>query len=169
MKNFLKVFVIIFAIVIVAAAGYLLWNLFFGKEEEPDESEDIVEEVIQRYREGNSKNNDVTEEGNAEEESSGETSTDSEEFEVVMFHNGTGPMCIDALEFFEKIEQPVTEYLTDDEDFTVKFNEYSADFDGKSEGVSDRFGYYPMIFVGDRAFSGFDEEIEKEIREILDI
>ena len=33
----------------------------------------------------------------------------------------------------------------------------------KSEGVSDDFSHYPIIFVGDKAYSGFNEEIKQKI------
>ena len=90
----------------------------------------------------------------------------SQDIEIVMFHNGTGPMCIEALDFFEKENIEITEYLTTDSNFTDKLSEYKQNFDS-SEGVSTSFSYYPMIFVGGRAFSGFDNEIGDEILEIL--
>jgi hypothetical protein len=85
--------------------------------------------------------------------------------EVIMFHNGTGPMCVQAEEFFAEHDIKYQQYLTKQENFKERLAEYQGEFDGASEGVSENFGYYPMIFVGDRAFSGFDEQIGKEILE----
>jgi hypothetical protein len=48
------------------------------------------------------------------------------------------------------------------EDFYTILESYKAKF-GKSEGVSENFGYYPLIFLGDRAYSGFNEEIKTAI------
>lgn len=83
--------------------------------------------------------------------------------QIVIFHNGTGPMCIEALDFFEKNELEYTEYLNTEADFQNRLSGYLEKFDGKSEGVSDSFSYYPIIFVGTSAFSGFDENVGLEI------
>ena len=85
---------------------------------------------------------------------------------VIMFHNDAGPMCVEALEFFEEHGIPVEEHLTTDEDFSFELDEYREEFNGVSEGVSNSFEYYPMIFIGGRAFSGFDSEVGQEILEL---
>jgi hypothetical protein len=95
-----------------------------------------------------------------------EEDTDTEESAVVMFHNGTGPMCLEAIDFFEENNIKYTEHLTTDSDFNTLLNEYKDKVDGVSEGVSTYFGYYPMIFIGDKAYSGFNEEIGAEILEV---
>jgi len=95
----------------------------------------------------------------------GESSVPVEEDKLVMFHNGKGPMCIEALEWIDTIDYPVEQHLTDESDFYDLLSSYKAD-SGFSEGVSDSFGYYPMIFVEGKAYSGFNEEISEEI-EIL--
>lgn len=92
---------------------------------------------------------------------------ESQQMEVIMFHNGTGPMCLDAIEFFESNDIKYTEHLTSDPDFSVQLEIYMAKFNGESEGFSGDFGYYPMIFAGDRAFSGFDDVVERDLMEIL--
>lgn len=33
----------------------------------------------------------------------------------------------------------------------------------QSEGVSESYKYFPIIFVGDRAFSGFDGQVREAI------
>ena len=85
---------------------------------------------------------------------------------VVVFHNGSGNMCLDLLAFFKEHNIEYEEHLTTDTDFISQLNSYKK---GKSEGVSDSYGYYPIIFINDRAFSGFNKEIEGEIKEILEI
>jgi len=85
---------------------------------------------------------------------------------LVMFHNGTGPMCLDALEFIEEIDYTVEEHLDTENDFWEELNELQ-DIYGSSEGVSTSFGYYPIIFIQDRAYSGFNDEIAQEILELI--
>jgi peptidoglycan/xylan/chitin deacetylase (PgdA/CDA1 family) len=85
---------------------------------------------------------------------------------VVVFHNGSGNMCLDMLAFFKEHKIQYEEHLTTDTDFISQLNSYKK---GESEGVSDSYGYYPIIFIGDRAFSGFNKEIEGKIKEILEI
>lgn len=93
-----------------------------------------------------------------ETEDSSDSSTVEEE-EPVMFHNGTGPMCLEAIQFFEENDMEYTEYLTTDDNFNEKLEEYKEEYGDTSEGVSDTYGYYPMIFYKDRSFSGFNDEI----------
>jgi len=51
--------------------------------------------------------------------------------------------------------------------FETQLNSYKGNV-SKSEGVSDSYDYYSIIFVAGRAFSGFNEEIGEEILEILE-
>ncbi len=87
--------------------------------------------------------------------------------EVVVFHNNTGPMCLEMINFFKENNIEYVEHLTTDTDFGTQLNAYKGNI-SKSEGVSDSYGYYPIIFVGGRAFSGFNEEIGEEILKILE-
>lgn len=87
---------------------------------------------------------------------------------IAVFHNNTGPMCIEMLNFFEEYGIEYEEHLTTDTDFGTQLNAYKMDI-SESEGVSDSFGYYPFIFVEDRAFSGFNDEIMEEIKTILNL
>jgi hypothetical protein len=98
-------------------------------------------------------------------ETSEETSesTEIEKDELVMFHNGSGPMCLDAIEFFEANDIEYTEYLTTDENFNDMLEEYKEEYGDTSEGVSETYGYYPMIFYKDKSFSGFNDEIGSAI------
>ena len=81
---------------------------------------------------------------------------------IIMFHNGRGPMCLDALEWIDSIDYPVEQYLDYEEGFRENLNDLIAEF-GQSEGVSNSFGYYPIIFIKDRAFSGFNDNIKNEL------
>jgi hypothetical protein len=87
--------------------------------------------------------------------------------ELVIFHNGTGPMCIEALAFFDSMDYEYIEYLNTDSDYSTKLGEYRRGFN-VSEGVSTSFGYYPIIFVGDRVFSGFNDDIKETIENIME-
>jgi hypothetical protein len=75
-------------------------------------------------------------------------------------------MCLDFLNFTETIDYKIEQHLNYEEDFYPIFNSYRNDFE-KSEGVSESFGYYPMIFVKGRVFSGFNEDIGEEIKNII--
>ncbi|MDD3474608.1 MAG: hypothetical protein PHP08_01740 [Candidatus Dojkabacteria bacterium] len=83
--------------------------------------------------------------------------------ELIIFHNGTGPMCIEALEFLEDNDIKYTQYLTTDEDFSEKLSQYKDLYNNESDGVSTSFGYYPIIFYMDKAFSGFNDDISSTI------
>jgi len=52
--------------------------------------------------------------------------------------------------------------LTSDPDFSQRLAAKEEKFT-QSEGVSDSFGFYPIIFIKNRAFSGFNEQIKNEI------
>jgi hypothetical protein len=95
-----------------------------------------------------------------------ESSQSDAQDKIVVFHNGQGPMCLDFLEFIKDTDYSVVQHLTTDEDFYSQLNTYKSRFT-KSEGVSEDFGYYPVIFINDKAYSGFSEEIKQEILEQL--
>ena len=87
---------------------------------------------------------------------------------IVMFHNGKGSMCLEAMEFLASIDYPNRQVLNTEADFTDQLGEMRQKFE-KSEGVAEDFSYYPIIFVGKKAFSGFDESIKVEIEKELGI
>ena len=91
-----------------------------------------------------------------------------EKDELTVFHNGQGPMCLEFLEFLDEYNLEYEEHLNTDTDFVSQLNAHKVD-NPKSEGISETYGYYPIIFVGGRAFSGFDQDIENGIKDILDI
>ena len=102
---------------------------------------------------------DITESAN--------TNTQTKDNGIVVFHNGTGIMCLEALSFLRTQGYEFTEYLNTDEDYSVKINEYKADFE-KSEGMSETFSYYPIIFIKGRAFSGFNQTVQKNIEDLME-
>ena len=81
---------------------------------------------------------------------------------IVVFHNGKGPMCLEFLEFIKTIDYKVEQHLVVDENYAETLISYQNKFT-KSEGVSESFGYYPIIFINDQVFSGFNELIKAEI------
>lgn len=81
---------------------------------------------------------------------------------VVVFHNGQGEMCLEFLEFIETIDYPLEEHLTTETGFYQTLESYKKNFDS-SEGYSTSFGYYPIIFIEDRAYSGFDSTTKQLI------
>jgi len=81
---------------------------------------------------------------------------------ILVFHNGKGEMCLEALEFFKTINYPIEEHLNTEQDFTDNLNGLRSSFE-ESEGVSKSFGYYPVIFIKNRAFSGFNDYVKEEI------
>ena len=69
--------------------------------------------------------------------------------------------------FFDSMDYEYTQYLNTDPEYSSKLREYKQGFN-VSEGESSSFGYYPIIFVGERAFSGFSEDIEDIIKNIME-
>jgi glutaredoxin len=85
---------------------------------------------------------------------------------VVIFHNSSGEMCLAALEFFDENNIYYVEHLNTDDDYADLLAQYK-EHSPTSEGSSTSFGYLPMIFIGDKAYSGFNEDIGEEILETL--
>lgn len=102
------------------------------------------------------------------EENNSTPQQEEEKFSVgnklMMFHNGTGPMCLEAIEFIKTIDYPIEQYLDTQEGFNKKLSSLQDEF-SSSEGIHPLFGYYPIIFIKDRVFSGFNENIKNEILE----
>ncbi len=99
-----------------------------------------------------------------------EVSTTASEYvgdRIVMYHNGTGSMCLDAIEFLETLDYESEQRLNTEGDFYNDLNALKSIY-GDSDGVSTSYGYFPIIFVKDRAFSGFNEEIKAEILELTE-
>lgn len=84
--------------------------------------------------------------------------------EIIMFHNDKGSMCREAKDFFQENKIEFKEILTTDENFSEQLNLYKKEYP-ETKGLSSSYGYYPFIFVGEEAYSGFNEEIKEEISE----
>ena len=85
-----------------------------------------------------------------------------EDLSLIMFHNGEGPMCIEAVDFLKTINYSSGQVLTTEPDFSQRLAARKEKFT-QSEGVSDSFGFYPIIFIKNRVFSGFNEQIKNQI------
>jgi glutaredoxin len=147
MKDSNKYLMIIGVVVLALVASITTYWVLNRDEEAIDTTTPVVE------------SNDV--ESSIEDENPDIRSIPS--YELVIFHNGTGPMCVEAIDFFQEKDIKYTEYLTTDENFDVKLSEYKSQFGGESEGVSTTFGYYPVIFINSKAYSGFNKDVEDEI------
>lgn len=89
------------------------------------------------------------------------------ESHMVIFENSSGSMCIALHEFLEEINYTDYEtHLVVDDNFLTLLQSYKSNFI-TSEGFSSDFSYYPIIFIENRAFSGFNLEVKEEIEEIL--
>lgn len=85
---------------------------------------------------------------------------------IVFFHNGRGPMCLDFLDFLATIEYPKEEHLVGEPGFWEAMDALTSEF-GQSEGVSESFGYYPIIFVKHKAYSGFNAWVGDQILALI--
>lgn len=81
---------------------------------------------------------------------------------IVMFHNALGPMCREAEAFVDGLDYPVEEHVMGERNFLALLERYRVQFEA-SEGVSDAFDYFPLIFVKGRAFSGFNDAVRAAI------
>lgn len=81
---------------------------------------------------------------------------------LVMFHNGEGPMCRDAAAFVDDLDYPVEVHLVGERNFLPMLESYRARH-AASEGVSERFELFPLIFIEGRAFSGFNSAVRAAI------
>jgi len=81
---------------------------------------------------------------------------------IIMFHNGKGPMCLEAVDFLDDLDYSVEQLLDNEEGFQQKLDDIKGSF-SESEGVSTSFGYFPIIFIKDKAYSGFNDEIKNKI------
>lgn len=83
---------------------------------------------------------------------------------MVVFHNGQGEMCLEFLDFIRTINYSFEEHLVSEENFYELFNSYKKNFNS-SEGFSNSFGYYPIVFINNKAYSGFNENVKENILE----
>jgi len=145
MNNKIIKFLIVIIIVLIIVIGFLLLFPYINNQEV--KKEDVLDtKPIEQIQ---------------------DTPTPKPSIKIIMFHNGTGPMCLDAIDFFVESSIQYQEYLDTEIDFQEKLAQYKENHMANSEGVSPSFSYYPIIFVGDRAFSGFNEDVRNEILIIL--
>ncbi len=88
-----------------------------------------------------------------------------------IFHNGTGPMCIEALDWLVEMqaERPdlvVEQHLTTDLNSLLLLGQLKAEY-GQSQGVSTTFGYLPLIFFRGQAFSGFNDDVKQSLAGLI--
>lgn len=91
---------------------------------------------------------------------------------LLIFHNGTGPMCIEALNWLAEIqaEEPdlvVEQHLTTDPASLALLGQLRLQY-GQSQGVSTTFGYLPFIFFRGEAFSGFSEGVKQSLTWLIE-
>lgn len=84
---------------------------------------------------------------------------------VIIFHNNTGSMCLEALDFLKENNIAYEEHLNTDSDFSAYFMKYREKH-LSTVGVSDNYEYYPIIFYKGKAFSGFNEEVRANLLDL---
>ena len=92
---------------------------------------------------------------------------------LAIFHNGSGPMCLEALAWLETMqaEHPdlvVEEYLTTNVANLATLSELKSQY-GQSQGLSTTFGYLPIIFFAGQAFSGFNEDVQTALGALIEV
>ena len=91
---------------------------------------------------------------------------------LLIFHNNTGPMCLDALDWLADVAETypaltVEEHLTYESGEAALLLEYEEPYAGVSQGFSTSFQYLPIIFFQGEAFSGFDADVEQALEDLL--
>lgn len=91
---------------------------------------------------------------------------------LIIFHNGTGPMCVEALAWLEtaQADHPnlvVETHLTTTASELMFLKQLELEH-GESQGISTTFGYLPIIFYRGQAFSGFNDAVRDLILGLMD-
>lgn len=91
---------------------------------------------------------------------------------LVIFHNGSGPMCLEALDWLGAMQSQhpdlvVEEHLTTDPANLLLLAQMKPLYSG-SQGVSTTFGYLPIIFFKGQAFSGFNDEVQNALTALIE-
>jgi len=113
----------------------------------------------------------VCQEAAAEQDDGQNDGQDGEAEALLVFHNGTGPMCLAALDWFEEVrsdypEVVIEEHLTYEAGEVDLLAQYEVPFSA-SQGVSTSFEFLPIIFFQGQAFSGFDDEVAGALEQLL--
>jgi hypothetical protein len=93
--------------------------------------------------------------------------TKEEEIQITVFHNNSDPMSLELIDFLGENDVEYEQHLTTDTDFVSQLNSYKAS-NSASEGISNSYEHYPIIFINKRAFSGFNKDIGDELLLILE-
>lgn len=86
---------------------------------------------------------------------------------VIFYQDKKQEMTKEALSYSNTINYPVERNVYSDPG-SKDYLEGLKKFYKESEGKSEKFGYFPIIFIKDRAFSGFDQAVENKIEKIRD-
>jgi len=89
-----------------------------------------------------------------------------QEENIVIFGDEKNELYKDLVSFLEKENYLYVKYLVSDAEFLEKLDSYKKEY-GFSSGMSKNFRYYPIIFIKEKSFSGFNSIIQKEIEEEL--
>lgn len=95
-----------------------------------------------------------------------------EENTLLIFHNNTGPMCVEALEWLDEMatthpDLEIVEKLVFLQADLAYLYELEDEY-GQSQGMSSSFGYLPIIFFGEHAFSGFNGNVQADLEQVLE-
>jgi len=88
--------------------------------------------------------------------------SDMKTADPVMFHNGQGEMCLQAIEFFKKNNIEYKEHLNTEAEFGTILSQYQAEYP-TSIGESENYRYLPIIFYEGKAYSGFNDDVAQSI------
>lgn len=84
--------------------------------------------------------------------------------EMIIFTSPSNVLYQDLVSFLEANNYSYERRLTSDEDFLKDLTALKKETK-RSEGMSKNFRYYPLIFINESAFSGFNKEVKKLIEE----
>ncbi len=108
---------------------------------------------------------------NETEEDTPDATKEDDKQKLVMFHNGKGPMCIEQLDFLDSMDicdsLVIEEHLTTQSGTYSILSEYKSGHDS-SKGISLSFGYLPITFVNDHAYSGFNSDVGAMLRKDIE-
>lgn len=88
--------------------------------------------------------------------------SDLESADLVMFHNGQGEMCLDAIDFFRQHNIEYQEHLNTEPQFREMLIQYQEEHP-VSSGESESYEFLPIIFFKGKAYSGFNDQVAEEI------
>ncbi len=96
-----------------------------------------------------------------------ETNTETSK-KLIMIHNGKGTMCVNQLKFLEDLKPQypsliIEEHLTTEQGTMEILKELKSNYT-ESEGISKTFGYLPITFINNHAYSGFSQEVKEKLQ-----